>query len=288
MSYHQGYEWNDGIEHGVEDKLNGRCKIKKFFMDTKRNSTISYGKKIARKAVSLINAFKPDVVIAADDNASRYVIKPYFKDATLPIVFCGLNWTAEEYGYPYNNATGIVEIAPIVPLLKNIQHSLGNVKNAVYLSSDVITEHKDFKRYEKEYRERGLNLTPVFVSSMSDWKKAYIKAQNANFIIINNKAGINDWRSSELIDFVNQHSKTLTVTNYRWMMPYAMLGMTKSAREQGLWAGEVALAILNGLPVNSIPVTVNKSWHLYINKPLLQKSNIKLSNRILNHAHKSW
>ena len=46
------------------------------------------------KAKAEIDAFKPDVVIAADDNASKYLIEPYFKDAALPFVFCGVNWDA--------------------------------------------------------------------------------------------------------------------------------------------------------------------------------------------------
>lgn len=288
MSYHQGYTWNDEIEAGVVDKLKGVCRLKTVFMDTKRNSSSQFGQAAARRAMNIINQFQPDVLIASDDNASRYVIQPYFRNKSLPIVFCGINWTAEEYGYPYKNATGMVEVAPIVPLLKNIQRSLGQVKKGTYLSSKAITEYKDFIRYEKVYKNYGVTLTPVFVSSMKDWKEAYLKAQKNDFIVINNHAGINDWNSEDIVNFVTQESQTLTVTNYQWMMPFAMLGMTKKASEHGQWAGEVAAAILNGLPVERIPITVNKSWGLFINQNLLNKANIRLSNRILHHAHKTW
>ena len=35
----------------------------------------------------------------------------FFDDADLPVVFCGVNWDAATYGYPFKNATGIVEVA---------------------------------------------------------------------------------------------------------------------------------------------------------------------------------
>ncbi|MDH5256425.1 MAG: hypothetical protein OEX07_00400 [Gammaproteobacteria bacterium] len=288
MSYHKGYEWNDGIESGVIEKLAGVCQLKKIYMDTKRNTGVVFGKAAGSKAKRIIDKFKPDILIAADDNASRYLVQRFYKDSSLPVIFCGVNWSAEEYGYPYQNATGMVEVAPISPLLKNIQRSIGVVKQGVYLSSDVITEHTDYLRYEKEYIEHGVTLKPVFVSNTIDWKREFVNAQKADFIIVGNNGGINDWDEPDITQFVLRNSKVLTVTNYQWMMSYAMLGMTKNAREQGLWAGDVAVAVLGGLSITDIPVTINKSWYLFVNTDLLNAAGISLSNRILNHAYKSW
>ncbi len=288
MSYHKGYEWNDGIDDGVTEKLTGICQLKKIYLDTKRNPSIAFGQAAGLKAKSIVEQYKPDVLIVADDNASRFLAEPFYKNKLLPVVFVGLNWTASEYGYPYQNATGMVEVAPIIPLLKIIRRSIGVVQQGVYLSSNVITEHKDFLRYEQEYKIRGVALTPVFVSTMKEWKAAYLKAQQADFIIVNNNAGINDWAQAEIMQFVQKNARVLTVTNYSWMMSYAMLGMTKDPVEQGQWAGDVAAAILNGLSVAEIPVTINKSWLLFANEILLKTADISLGNRVLNYAHKAW
>lgn len=91
-------------------------------MDTKRNKSDDFIKEVALKAKNIIETFKPDVVIAADDNASKYLIEPYYKNASLPFVFCGVNWDASVYGYPYRNVTGMVEVAgakKLVDLLKD-------------------------------------------------------------------------------------------------------------------------------------------------------------------------
>jgi hypothetical protein len=52
-------------------------------MDTKRNTDDHFKKNAAQKGKSVIEEYNPDIVIAADDNASKYLIVPYFKDASL-------------------------------------------------------------------------------------------------------------------------------------------------------------------------------------------------------------
>lgn len=285
-SYHTGYEWNDGIERGIDKVLKDKCTVDKFYMDTKRNPDKSFAQKMALSAKAHIEKTKPDVVIACDDNASRYLVKPFYKDAQLPIVFCGLNWTVSEYDYPYTNTTGMVEVVPIKPLLNVVKNVVKSLRRGVYLSPDVHTEHKDFERYRKIYAKHNIILQGVFVNKFKDWKKAYIKAQNADLIVLGNNAGINDWDSTKAIDFAEKHAKTFSVTNYDWMMPYAMFAMTKIPEEQGEWAAEVALSILNGQLPSDIPIVVNRKWNIFANPHLLEKSGVSLSPHLLLNATK--
>ncbi len=288
MSYHSGYAWNDGIEAGVEKTLAGKCQLKKFFMDTKRNKSKKFAKKMALKAKALIESYQPDIVIACDDNASQYLVKDYYKNSKLPFVFCGINWTAEIYGYPYDNVTGMVEVAPIIPLLNIIKKAIPTVTKGVYISADVVTEHKDFDHYKQEYDKKNITLKAIFVTSMAQWKTAYIKAQSADFIILNNFAGINDWDPEQAIAHVKKYSKKFTVTNYKWMMPFAMFALTKNAFEQGRWSAEVALSVLTGTNISEIPITINKEWDMFVNIELLKHSNIKLDKHILRRASRRW
>ncbi|VAW74251.1 hypothetical protein MNBD_GAMMA15-1813 [hydrothermal vent metagenome] len=288
MSYHKGYAWNDGIEKGVEETLRGKCELKKFYMDTKRNTHPEFAKKKALEAKSLIEEYRPDIVIASDDNASRYLVSRYYKDSSLPFVFCGVNWTADEYGYPYRNVTGMVEVAPILPLLKIIKQTVNPALRGVYLSADVVTEHKDYVHYKKEYEKRNIRLTAYFVRTMDEWEEKYTLAQSADFIIVNNYAGIADWDARRAIRHVRNYSKTFTVTNYKWMMPYAMFALTKNAHEQGVWAARVALNILEGSAPYEIPVTVNKEWNMLVNPELLDIAGIEMNKRTLRRASRSW
>ncbi len=288
-SYHQGYEWNDGIARGVDNVLAGKCKVDKYFMDTKRNKGEAYYKKSALEARAYIEKTKPDIVIVSDDNASKYLVMPFYKDAALPFVFCGINWTVEPYGYPYKNATGMIEVAPIRPLLKEINNVLTSTSSGIYLSADVLTEHKDYERYRKIYEREGITLKGVFVKSMAEWKKEFIAAQSTNidFIILNNNSGINDWSEQQGRDTAQEYSTVFSVTNYDWMMPYTMFAMTKLPEEQGEWAAAVALDILDGATPDSIPIVANRRWNIFVNTQLLDKADIKLPPHLIHKAIKT-
>ena len=283
-SYHAGYEWNDGIEQGIESTLKEGCRLDKFYMDTKRNPGRLFAEQSALKAKKYIEQTNPDVIIACDDNASKYLIKPYYRNAKRAFVFCGINWTTEEYGYPYANVTGMVEVAPIQPLLKIVKKISGSIKRGVYLSADVLTEHKDYRRYRAKYAESGVELKGVFVKHEKDWKTAFIKAQDADFIILNNNGGINDWDKNDIRKFVLQTGSVLTVTNYEWMIPYAMLAVTKLPQEQGEWAAQVAQAVLQGESPGDIPVVVNRRWKFYVNERLLARTAYSLPVSVSSDA----
>ncbi len=285
-SYHAGYEWNDGIERGIESTLEDKCELDKFYMDTKRNTSPEFAQKKAKAAKEYIEKTSPDVVIACDDNASKYLVKPYYKDAALPFAFCGINWTVEEYGYPYSNVTGMIEVAPILPLLKLIQDVIEDPVEGIYLSADVLTEHKDYERYRRSYEAQGVTLHGKFVNTLDDWKREYIDAQRYDFIVLNNNSGIHDWNKLDAKDVALKHSKTLTVTNYDWMMPYSMLAMTKLPEEQGEWAAQIALAIIDGQAPVNIPVIVNRRWNIYVNPNLVERSKIRIPAHIMHKAIK--
>ncbi len=287
-SYHQGYEWNDGIERGVDSVLDGKCKVDKYFMDTKRNKGDEFYKKSALAARAYIEKTKPDIVIVSDDNASKYLVMPFYKDAALPFVFCGINWTVEPYGYPYKNATGMIEVAPIRPLLKEIKAVSQSVSSGIYLSADVLTEHKDYERYRKIYEREGITLKGVFARTMAEWKKEFISAQSEDidFIILNNNSGINDWDEQQGKRIAQEYSTVFSVTNYDWMMPYTMFAMTKLPEEQGEWAAAVALDILDGATPNSIPIVANRRWNIFVNTKLLDKANITLPPHLIHKAIK--
>ncbi|NIT35543.1 MAG: hypothetical protein GTN49_03415, partial [candidate division Zixibacteria bacterium] len=49
-SYHKGYAWSDGVERGLRSVLEGKCELRQFDMDTKRNKSTEYKIQSALKA----------------------------------------------------------------------------------------------------------------------------------------------------------------------------------------------------------------------------------------------
>ena len=123
-SYSEEYEWSAGIKRGIKTSKNNsslRIELKIFHMNTKINPSESFKKEAALKAKQVIENFKPDVVIACDDNAAKYLIVPYYNNSTLPFVFCGINGSAKEYNFSRNNVTGMIEVEFIEGLVNIIQ-----------------------------------------------------------------------------------------------------------------------------------------------------------------------
>ncbi|MCP4702744.1 MAG: hypothetical protein GY862_38670 [Gammaproteobacteria bacterium] len=283
-SYHEGYPWSDDIAKGVKSVLDGKdVELKIFRMDTKRNTKKNFMRKAAMKAKMLIESFKPDVVIASDDNASQYLIKPFFRDASLPFVFCGINWDASMYGYPYKNATGMVEVASIPELLAYLKRFAKGDK-LVYLAADVKTARKEGLYYKKIFH---LELDEKYVKDFSSWVAAYTELQNKyDLLIVGNKAGIKDWNESEAEQIVKTETKIPTGAIYDFMAKYALIGYAKVAEEQGEWAAKTALDVLNGTGIDSIAITTNKKGYIFVNMGIAKAMGITIPDDVVKSANK--
>ena len=219
---------------------------------------------------------QPDVVIASDDNASKYLVVPYYKDADIPFVFCGVNWTVEQYGYPFSNVTGMIEVAAIEPMFNKAAAITGKIKHAFYIGADTLTEEKNLKRFETAAKKSNIKISARLVSNVHGWINAYNEAQQADLIIMGSNAGIKNWDGELVLDAIRPVTRKFSATNHGWMMPYTMFGMTKVPEEQGEWAGKVAIEIMKGTSPSNIPIIPNRNFNIIVNNTLLDIAQIKL------------
>jgi len=285
-SYHQGYAWSDGVEEGLRKVLtNEHCELRQIDMDTKRNKDKVFIEKTVESIRQQITDWQPDVVITSDDNAAKYLIKPYYKDADIPFVFNGVNWTAREYGFPYSNVTGIVEVAPLDIMLANaVRYSNG--AKALYLGANTLTEKKNFKRMQQAAVKQQIKLEGQLVDTAENWKQAYLNAQSYDFIVMGSYSGIKDWDKASLSKFAIENARVLSVTSHEWMMPFSSLGYTKIPQEHGEWAGLAAIEILNGVSPAEIPIVANRKWDIWLNQEHLKSTGINLPRKLTRKAKK--
>jgi len=282
-SYHEGYAWSDGITKGVRETLdNTGVELKVHRMDTKRNPEEEFKKQATLSAKSVIEEFQPDVVIASDDNAVKYLIMPYYKDADLPVVFCGLNWDASLYDLPYKNTAGMVEVSlttQIIEILK--EYARGD--RVGYLSADILTERKNLEYYDKLF---DLDFDKIYlVTTLEDWKEAFLKLQDeVDLLIFENNAGIVDWEDDEAEAFALENTNIPVGTTNPWIMQSSLLGLTKIPEEQGEWSAQTALEILNGTSPADIPLTTNKRGGIIINLKIAEKLGVVLRPDLLKNA----
>ncbi len=281
-SYHQGYPWSDGEEAGARQALAGSgVKLDFYRMDTKQHGDEKWLKDQIQKVKAYVDEHKPDVVIVSDDNATKAMVQ-HFKNVSLPWVFCGVNWDASVYGLPFKNATGMNEVALTTQLIDSLK-SYAKGSRVAFLTVDTETE-----RTEGRYYKNQLKLTFVaekYVKTFADWKESFKKMQGeVDVLLLGNFAGINDWNEAAAAAFAAENTKIPSGGMYDFMMPYAMLGMTKIAEEQGIWAGKTALAILKGASPSSIPVAANKEAKLYLNVKLASKAGVVFKPDLVKKA----
>ncbi len=282
-SYHAGYEWSDGVTGGIENVLNNTgVELKIFRMDTKRNNSMISLEKAGLRAKSVIEEFRPDVVIASDDNAFNYVIMPYYRDADLPVVFCGINWDVSIYGGPYKNTAGMIEVSLTSQLISYLkEYSKGN--RIGYLSADTETKRKNALYYHKLF---NINFAKIyFVKTQEEWKEAFLKLQDeVDIFIFENNAGISNWNDSDAEAFALNNTKIPVGTTNSWTMQSSLIGMTKIAEEQGEWSAQTALKILNGTSPSDIPIAANKKCTLYVNLKIADKLGVVINPELLKNA----
>jgi ABC-type uncharacterized transport system substrate-binding protein len=281
-SYHEGYAWSDGITAGIKTGLkDSGVELKVFRMDTKRNTDDAFKKEAALKAKAEIEAFKPDVVIAADDNASKYLIQPYFKNASLPFVFCGVNWDEKVYGFPCKNVTGMVEVTPIPQLIEQLQpFAKGN--KIGFLGPDITTARKEAENYKSVF---GMVLTEYFAKDFDDWKKGFAELQGkVDMLVIDSDGGLYKDQAADMKAFVEANSKIPSGSTYDFMAPVALVTYAKVAEEQGFWSADAAMKILGGQSPADIPVAKNTEGKLIVNTRIAKALGADLPFEIIQSA----
>jgi len=282
-SYHAGYEWSDSIESAVKAVFEDKAiELKTIKMDTKRNTEETFKKEAALNVKALIESFQPDVVIASDDNASKYLIVPYFKDANLPFVFCGVNWDSSVYGFPFKNVTGMEEVALMPQIIEHLkEHTKG--RKIGYLASDKLSTQKSIKFHEDKlgiHYDKG-----YFVKTVKEWKEKFLQLQDeVDMMIMLSHSGIEEWDDEQIQIFVEENSKIPSGTNLTFEMPYSLLGIAKIAEEQGIWAAETALKILEGTSPSDIPIIQNKQGKSMINMRIAKKIGTVFKLSVLKTA----
>lgn len=272
-SYHLGYAGSDPITQGIESVLNDTgVELLTVYMDSKRNPSERFIKNAALKAKEVIETFQPDVVIASDDSASKYLIEPYYKDAVLPFVFCGVNWDASVYGFPYANVTGMIEVALVQEILRQLKKYARGTRVG-FIAGDRLSEHKNLKYYIERFHIRFDKI--YFATTFDEWKRYFLNLQGeVDMIMMTSHAGIQGWDDDQAQAFVYEHSKIPVGTEHRWEMPLALIGVVKDFREMGDWAARAALKILDGVPPSNIPITANQNGQLLFNMRIARRLGI--------------
>lgn len=294
-SYHEGYEWSDGIEKGLIEALevseestgftgfrNNSLELRIQRMDTKLNHSESFKERAASEALSLIKSWKPDIVIVSDDNAAKYLVSPHLMDSPIPIIFCGVNWDASVYGFPTDNITGMVEVTPYEPLFEEIKKHADGDRVGI-LSSSSLSANRELQYLKSVIGEDKGEV--IQVKTFNEWKKAFLKfQQTVDYLLIFSQVGIDGWNEEEARQFVMKNGIIPSGSTLTNTAPLALVTFARVSEEQGWWSGKRALDIINGKSVSDIAVARNIQHTLFLNMDIAGKLGIIFPLEMLNDA----
>lgn len=286
-SYAPGYSWQDGIKQGLSKTLKGHCRIKTFFMNSKKVTKKVDLKNIGLEAKKFIEMQSPKVVIVSDDNAVKYVLEPYYKNNPIPFVFCGVNNSGALYGLPYKNTTGMVEKNPTESLFKLLFSLQPSKTHIAFLTTEGTSANRDIANFNKFKQNWAIEGSTFAIKTEQEWRRVYKQLQedpNVDIILFSNRAALKTWDHNKNLEWIKKHNHKISVTTQDWMMPYVALGMNKVSSEQGIWAGQAAIAILNGVAPNKISVVPNQNFQLWINPEIAKPFKKLLPENTFSHA----
>lgn len=257
-SYHADYAWVRDINVGLKRVLNANSHIfiRWHYLDTKRHPAKEYKQSSAIAARRVIDSWKPDVIIAMDDDAQEYVAKYYANRKGISVVFGGVNNRPSDYGYDKaDNVTGVLERLPLEAVKEGLlSFTSTGATPSVFFLGDLSETVQGDERWVKDYNWSPVRLAGTkLVDSLDEWKTAVKKAAGAtDYILVSNyrkifreKGGKELVPPEELIRITQEMTKVPVIgTNAFFAEDGGMFAIATSPFEQGDLAGKMALPIL--------------------------------------------
>lgn len=291
MSYEEKLSWCENMKKGIETALGELSEIKYFYMNTMEN--FEGGARKAEEAYNLFQEFKPDGVIAADDNAQVLFVVPYLKDKVkTPVMFCGVNAEPEQYGYPASNVSGMLErlhmkesiayAQQIVPSIKTVGYMVkaGPVAEAVL--KQVKSESDTYPAISKGFK------TPDTLKHAIEMAEELKK--DCDLLFMTSMGGLtgNDGKPLTLKEATSELVKAFgkpTFTDVTDLIKHGVLcAVTIASYEQGETSAQMLLKAMQGTPISRLPVAKNKHGKAVINPTALKSLGIKPQPMVFQKA----
>lgn len=261
-SYHSDYPWVNAITRGVREVLSGEdIDLKIFYMDTKRRTSIDWKEKAGQMARDTISEWKPAIVIAADDNAQKFVTRRYAGLKSPLFIFCGVNEDPTKYGLPASNVTGLVE-RPYFRQSIDLALKLLPRLRTVAVISDKSPTSIGALRY---MRDESIPLKVIgwnLIDDFNTWKKRikeYCLQADALCIYmyhtLQKEKGGEKISPSEVMKWTIENCSIPTIGFFDFAIEEGLaMGVVESGEIFGRRAAEIALDLLKGKFPADIPI----------------------------------
>jgi len=281
MSYHESMPWEKEIREGIDAELAQNSTIRYVYLNTKND--FAGGAAKAREAMEIYRDFKPDGIIAADDDAVALFLVPFIKDRVkTPAMFCGVNAEPQEYGFPASNVSGILERAHFRESIAFLRQLRPSVTKVAFLTIDNPTGRAYAQQIRRESGTYPAAITTTRLVKTLDEAMAAtrILKQHNDALFLIAMEGLSDGSGSPLQekDFYPKlakiFSKPVIGLNEFNIRSGLLCAVVKSGQEQGATAAGMLLQAMRGAPVPMIPITTNRHGKRVLNVRVMRSMGI--------------
>ncbi len=248
-------------------------------LDSLQHSSEIDMSKIYESAEAKVLAFQPDVIITSHELATQYVIAPIVENYDIPIIYTGMHGDPEKYNFPKDQVTGIVEFAMIEPLLDLLeQYSEG--KRVGLLTIDSLCARTVKDHYEEILNSRFTET--IHATDFEVWKAGFDTLQDqVDIVILADPTGLKGWNSSDALNYLENNMRVPIGSTDKWLAPLSLITIAKIPQEQGWWAADIAVKLIDGGKPIDFPVTTTREAELYINFQAAEKMEIVFSTELV-------
>jgi ABC-type uncharacterized transport system substrate-binding protein len=285
-SYHPEYPWVDSVTRGISAVMRGTgIRLEIFHMDTKRHTDEAWKVESGNRARKKVDEYRPDIVLAIDDDAQQYFAKGYV-NTPLPIVFCGVDADPSKYGYPAPNVTGIIE-RPHFRQSLALARRLRPIRRAAVMSCRDSTSIAALGFMRQEHPDVEI-AEWLLVDDFDQWKEAVSRFNDTvDALVIRSYQAVKKPGTRENVDpkevvgWTARNTTIPTIAFHDFEIRDGMLvGVVKSGEEYGGRAMEYALRILRGTPPSALPITRTKLGINMINRDTARRLGISLTGDV--------
>lgn len=284
-SYNLDFTWVENINVGILRVLEKKpYSIRWHYMDTKRNPSPEYKEKAGRNAIKAINQWNPNIIIAVDDNAQKFVAMHYNNSKAINIVFTGVNASVDTYGYDKaKNVTGILERIPFQEFREIFVQILPkNKRRIVHISDSSVTSqlvHEELTNVDWS----PLKLVKSFqCETFKEWKEVIKNVDKiGDILLVTHYHTLQDENGktmspTDVMAWTAENVKIPDIGCWGFFVKDGgMMSIAVSPYEQGEEAAKMAVKIIEEkIPPNEIEVKINSLYVVHMRGDKLKERNI--------------
>ena len=291
-SYRPTYDWAKQTTKGIEDTLaqyKDRIELEIEYMYSRHCSDEEHYKNLYELYKHKASSRKCDVIIAADDNALRFVLQ--HRDElypNVPVVFCGIQEIDNLVPKGYDFLTGVYEVQVFEPTLQLVLKLHPSAERLVIVSDGTVDRtaflHKQWLEVMKDYENRMHFVTHFLQKLTGEELLKTIDGLGQNDVVIftdsfKDQEG-NLYSFQEKADNIKQQCKApIYIMTEAWFgLGPVVGGYIVTGYLQGQAAAEIAMRILDGEKPSNIPPLPQTPSKFMFDYVQLQNFGIPLSS----------